>query len=122
MIVKAWGDWTMFQTLLVLLRTIGDRHGGKSIANIATRWVLDHDFVGAVIIGEPLYRDKALSPSHAISFAGARLGLSDHASDNSKVFGWTLSEEDRADIEEILNLSNGRKIICNIGDCGAEYR
>jgi hypothetical protein len=25
-----------------------------SIANVATRWVLDHDFVGAVIIGESL--------------------------------------------------------------------
>jgi aryl-alcohol dehydrogenase-like predicted oxidoreductase len=50
MIVKAWGSWELFQSLLSVLRTIGDRHG-KSIANIATRWVLDHPFVGAVIIG-----------------------------------------------------------------------
>lgn len=52
MIVKAWGDWPLFQSLLGVLRTIGDRHGGASIANVATRWVLDHPCVGAVIIGE----------------------------------------------------------------------
>jgi aryl-alcohol dehydrogenase-like predicted oxidoreductase len=51
MILKAWGTWELFQTLLSALRTIGDRHDGLSIANIATRWVLDHPFVGAVIIG-----------------------------------------------------------------------
>ena len=52
MILKVWGDWDLFQTLLSTLRAIGDRHGGLSIANVATRWVLDHKFVGAVIIGE----------------------------------------------------------------------
>lgn len=51
MILKAWGDWDLFQSLLRVLRVIGNRHGGLSIANIATRWVLDHSFVGAVIIG-----------------------------------------------------------------------
>lgn len=51
MILKAWGNWTLFQSLLKVLRDIGDRHGGLSIANIATRWVLDHPYVGAVIIG-----------------------------------------------------------------------
>lgn len=51
MIVEAWGSWELFQSLLSTLRTIGDSHGGRSIANIATRWVLDHSFVGAVIIG-----------------------------------------------------------------------
>ena len=51
MILKAWGNWALFQSLLAVLRDIGNRHGGLSIANIATRWVLDHTFVGAVIIG-----------------------------------------------------------------------
>lgn len=51
MIVKAWGTWELFQRLLSMLRQIGDRHSGRSIANVATRWVLDHSFVGAVIIG-----------------------------------------------------------------------
>ena len=51
MIIKAWGDWALFQSLLSTLRRIGDRHGGVSIANVSVKWVLEHDFVGAVIIG-----------------------------------------------------------------------
>ncbi|KAG8806861.1 hypothetical protein FRC17_004762, partial [Serendipita sp. 399] len=63
-ILSAWGTWSLFQQLLSALRTIGDRHQGASIANVATRWVLDHDdFVGAVILG-------------------ARLGVSDNTDDN----------------------------------------
>ncbi len=55
MIVKAWGSWSLFQSLLSLLRSIADKYEGTSIANIATRWVLDHSFVGAVIIGMQLF-------------------------------------------------------------------
>lgn len=51
MIIGAWGDWTLFQSLLAALKTIGDSYG-LSISNIAMRWVLDHSFVGAVIIGD----------------------------------------------------------------------
>ena len=65
MIVKAWGDWPLFQQLLGVLRSIGDRHGGASIANVATRWVLDHPFVGAVIIGEGSVTVCSLTPSDA---------------------------------------------------------
>ena len=50
-ITRVWGDWALFQRLLTVLRRIGDRHGGASIANIAVRWVLDHPFVGAVLVG-----------------------------------------------------------------------
>ena len=52
MILKAWGTWDLFQDLLSVLRTVGDRHGGASIANVAVRWVLEHPFVGAVIVGQ----------------------------------------------------------------------
>ncbi|KAJ2920949.1 hypothetical protein H1R20_g12303, partial [Candolleomyces eurysporus] len=103
MIVNAWGSWELFQSLLLVLRRIGDKHGGRSVSNIATRWVLDHPFVGAVIIG-------------------ARLGLSEHPDDNSKASGFHLTDGDRAQIEAILEQSNGRRIITTIGDCGAEYR
>ncbi|KAK7024718.1 Aldo/keto reductase [Favolaschia claudopus] len=105
MIVKAWGTWALFQSLLRCLRVIGDRHGGVSIANIATRWVLDQPCVGAVLVG-------------------ARLGLSDHIDDNLKVFhpDCRLTDEDREAIEDVLSYSNGRRIITTIGDCGAEYR
>lgn len=103
MILKAWGDWSLFQKLLVTLRSIGDAHGGVSIANVATRWVLDHPFVGAVIIG-------------------ARLGITNHANDNKGVMGLRLTEADRNAINEILQQSNGPQLITSIGDCGAEYR
>jgi len=105
MIVKAWGSWALFQRLLRCLRGIADRHGGLSIANIATRWVLDQPCVGAVLVG-------------------ARLGLSDHLDDNLRVFQpeCRLTHDDREAIEDVLAYSNGRKIITTIGDCGAEYR
>ncbi|KAF8147887.1 NADP-dependent oxidoreductase domain-containing protein [Crassisporium funariophilum] len=101
-IVKAWGSWELFQSLLLVLRMIGDRHE-RSIANVATRWVLDHPFVGAVIIG-------------------VRLGLSEHPDENQKVWGFRLTPQDNSAIEAILQRSNGRTIITSIGDCGAEYR
>lgn len=102
-ILKAWGDWSLFQTLLATLKTVGERHGRASIANVATRWVLDHPCVGAVLVG-------------------TRLGVSEHPDDNRNVFRFELSEKDRADIEAVLERSNGRRMITLIGDCGAEYR
>ncbi|KAI6143383.1 NADP-dependent oxidoreductase domain-containing protein [Pisolithus tinctorius] len=101
-VIKVWGSWPLFQSLLAVLRKIGDRHR-RSIANIATRWVLDHPFVGAVIIG-------------------VRLGVSEHPDENLQVFGFSLSEQDNKDIEAVLELSGGRQMITTIGDCGDEYR
>ncbi|KAG9103910.1 hypothetical protein FRC06_007021 [Ceratobasidium sp. 370] len=103
MILKAWGTWSLFQSLLRVLRTVGDHHGGVSIANVSTRWVLQHDFVGAVIIG-------------------ARLGVSEHTSDNLQTFSFRLTEADLAAIESVLDESNGRNLVRTIGDCGSEYR
>ncbi|KIK65423.1 hypothetical protein GYMLUDRAFT_978513 [Collybiopsis luxurians FD-317 M1] len=102
MIVGAWGTWALFQDLLAELKRIGDRYN-LSISNIATRWVLDHSFVGAVIIG-------------------ARLGISEHFDDNNRVNGFHLSNSDREALEAVLDRSNGRRLITTIGDCGAEYR
>ncbi|THH15439.1 hypothetical protein EW146_g5040 [Bondarzewia mesenterica] len=102
-ILKVWADWQLFQTLLSVLRTIGDRHMGASVANVATRWVLDHPCVGAVLVG-------------------TRLGVSEHPDDNLNVFRFGLSQEDKDDIEAVLDRSNGRRIISLIGDVGAEYR
>jgi diketogulonate reductase-like aldo/keto reductase len=53
---------------------------------------------------------------------GTRLGVSEHPEDNLNVFKFRLSDADRADIEAVLDRSNGRKMITLIGDCGAEYR
>jgi hypothetical protein len=123
MIVKAWGTWNLFQSLLSVLRIIGDRHGGVSIANVATRWVLDHPFVGAVIIGARLPNFSLGTEIHVTVFhTGARLGLSEHPDDNQKVFGFRLTGQDNADIDAVLSRSNSRRLITSIGDCGAEYR
>jgi len=103
LIVKAWGSWALFQELLVVLRGIGDRHSGASVSNVATRWVLDHPAVGAVIVG-------------------ARLGCTEYPSDNLKVYSLVLAPEDLAEIEVVLARSAGRQLIETIGDCGAEYR
>ncbi|KAB5590893.1 Pyridoxal reductase,chloroplastic [Ceratobasidium theobromae] len=102
MILSAWGSWSLFQSLLAVLRAIADRYT-VSIANVSTRWVLEHPFVGAVIIG-------------------ARLGVSEHTEDNSKVFSFSLSSDDHASIQTVLQKSNGRHLVRTIGDCGSEYR
>ncbi|KAF8583530.1 Aldo/keto reductase [Ramaria rubella] len=102
-ILTAWGDWPLFQQLLRALRTIGDRHGGRSIAVIATRWVLDYPFVAAVLVG-------------------TRLGVSEHTNDNHRVFGFRLTPEDNAAIQRVLVLTNSRGMVASMGDCGAEYR
>lgn len=124
--MKAWGNWALFQTLLAVLRDVGDRHGGVSIANVATRWVLDHPFVGAVIIGNnPIMiflLETQLSCRSGLWFLGARLGVSEHPDDNQRVFDINLTDEDRNAIEAVLAQSNGRRMITTIGDCGAEYR
>nr|GAT57227.1 predicted protein [Mycena chlorophos] len=103
MITKAWGSWALFQELLVALQRISRRHGGVSVTNIATRWVLDHPVVGAVIVG-------------------VRWGCSEYPSDNMKVYGLHLTDQDREEIESVLSRSAGRRLFQTIGDCGAEYR
>ncbi|KAJ7202572.1 NADP-dependent oxidoreductase domain-containing protein [Mycena pura] len=103
MILKAWGTWDLFQDLLRELRRVGDRHGGLSISNIATRWVLDEPTVGAVLIG-------------------ARLGCSEYPDDNARVFTVALTADDRRALAAVLKRSRGARLIESIGDCGAEYR
>ncbi|KAG8970377.1 hypothetical protein FRC05_000623 [Tulasnella sp. 425] len=89
--------------LLRTLQDIGDRHGHRSISNIATRWILDHDFVGCVLVG-------------------SRLGLTEHIDDNDRAYGFRLTPEDNAAIEAVLTQSHGRELVRILGDCGAEYR
>ncbi len=61
--ICSWGGWDLFQELLNVLRTVATKHE-VNISIIATRWVLDFPYVGAVIIG-------------------ARIGMSEHTSDNT---------------------------------------
>jgi aryl-alcohol dehydrogenase-like predicted oxidoreductase len=95
-----WGDWTLFQKLLITLKEIADKYA-VSIANVAVRYILEQDFVGGAIIG-------------------VRLGVSEHIEENSNLFTFSLTDDDIKEIDEILKESNDLLEI--IGDCGDEYR
>ena len=95
-----WGGWQLFQELLEVLNIISKKHD-CSIANIATRFILDKPQVAGVIIG-------------------ARLGITEHMEDNNKVFGLKLDQDDISSISAITSKSND--LFDVIGDCGDEYR
>ncbi len=95
--IDAIGGWAALQEILVAAAAIARKHG-VSIANVATRWVLEQEAVAAVIIG-------------------ARLGEREHRADNVKVFGFSLDQEDRAILEKALQKTRALP-----GDCGDEYR
>ncbi|MGI0073317.1 MAG: aldo/keto reductase [Nitrosotalea sp.] len=98
--IDAWGGWNLFQELLTVLDTISKKHG-VSIANVATRFILDRPAVAGIIIG-------------------VRLGIVEHKSDNARVFSLSL---DKKDNEMITNVtSKSRNLFETIGDCGDEYR
>ena len=98
--IIAWGGWALFQDLLETLSKIATRYN-VSISNVAVRWVLDHEAVGAAIIG-------------------ARMGVSEHTDENLKVFSFKLDEADRAGIAIVLSRCRAREMFDAMGDCGAE--
>ena len=95
--IEAIGGWDVFQGILTVLAGIARKHA-VSIANVATRWVLDQPAVAAIIVG-------------------ARIGEREHRADNLRVFGFALDDADRSEIERAL--ASARRIP---GDCGDEYR
>lgn len=96
-LVEIAGGWDKLQALLDALAAVGQKHG-VSIANVATRWVLEQRAVAAVIVG-------------------ARLGHRDHREDNLHVFDFSLDDSDYRAIDEVLA---GMSV--TTGDCGDEYR
>jgi len=98
--IDIWGGWELFQELLCSMDQIAKKHQ-CSIANVATRFVLDKPQVAGVIIG-------------------TRLGISNHRNDNAKVFDVKLDKEDILLIDSITVKSND--LFEEIGDCGNEYR
>jgi aryl-alcohol dehydrogenase-like predicted oxidoreductase len=100
--IVVWGGWALFQELLSVLATIGQKYD-VSLSIVAIRWVLDHDYVGAVIIG-------------------ARMGINEHIEDNIKVFSFKLDQEDQMNIQKVLDKCRGREVFEAMGDCGSEYR
>ena len=91
------GGWEPYQELLRTLEGIGERIG-LSIANVASRYILEQPAVGAVIIG-------------------ARLGQSEHIDSNRQLLDRSL---DAASKEALSNALTCLKPIP--GDCGDEYR
>lgn len=98
--VDAWGGWPRFQTLLATVKQVADKHG-VTMANVATRFILERPAVAGVILG-------------------ARLGVSDHFTENAGIFGWMLDTDDTAMLEAAS--SQGNNLFASIGDCGDEYR
>lgn len=98
--IDAWGGWNLFQELLSNLSRIAQKHN-VSIANVATRYILDKPGVAGVIIG-------------------VRLGIADHINNNTQVFNLTLDKSDLNDIDGVCTKSNN--LFEKIGDCGDEYR
>jgi aryl-alcohol dehydrogenase-like predicted oxidoreductase/enamine deaminase RidA (YjgF/YER057c/UK114 family) len=95
--IDAIGGWSVLQGMLRALDRVARRHR-VSIPNVATRWVLEHEAVAAVIIG-------------------ARLGEREHRADNLALFSFALDAVDRAEIDAALAQASMLG-----GDCGDEYR
>lgn len=95
--VDAIGGWDVLQGILRAVSEVARRHG-VSMANVATRWVLEQPAVAGVIVG-------------------ARLGEREHRADNLRLFSFSLDEADRALIDAAL-----AGTIRIPGDCGGEYR
>lgn len=98
--IDSWGGWNLFQELLHVLKQIADEHQ-VSIANVATRSILDRPMVAGVIVG-------------------TRLGVSDNRADTLRVFDLTLTSDDHQRIEAVL--AKSKDLFTTIGDCGDEYR
>lgn len=95
--IDAAGGWDKFQNLLEMIHQVSKKHN-ISIANVATKYILDQDYVGGIIIG-------------------ARLGESAHVEETMKLFDFELDEEDKNVIH------NAQQELSPIpGDCGDEYR
>jgi aryl-alcohol dehydrogenase-like predicted oxidoreductase/enamine deaminase RidA (YjgF/YER057c/UK114 family) len=95
--VRVAGGWEALQRVLRAADGVARRHG-VSIANVASRYVLEQPAVAGIIIG-------------------ARPGEREHVVDNRSVFSFSLTGEDRDELESALGTL--RPIP---GDCGDEYR
>ncbi|MEQ9169081.1 MAG: aldo/keto reductase [Fulvivirga sp.] len=95
--IDAAGGWEPYQNLLKVVKKVADKHQ-VSMANIASRYILEGEHVAAVIVG-------------------ARLGKSEHIADNAKLLSIDISTQDINDIK------TAQQDLSPIpGDCGDEYR
>ncbi|MCA9835839.1 MAG: aldo/keto reductase [Trueperaceae bacterium] len=95
--IEVAGGWQGFQELLKVLADVS-KDQQVSIANLASRYILEQQAVGAVIIG-------------------ARLGSSEHLADTLKLFTFSITEANKKKIAAAL-----QNLKAIPGDCGDEYR
>ena len=95
--IDVTGGWDRFQNLLKSVKKVADRHN-VSMANIASRFILENPHVAGIIIG-------------------ARLGLSQHIDDNVRLLNIELNQDDINTIQEAQSF-----LMAVPGDCGDEYR
>jgi aryl-alcohol dehydrogenase-like predicted oxidoreductase/enamine deaminase RidA (YjgF/YER057c/UK114 family) len=95
--LRAVGGWSALQRVLRTLSEVAARHG-VSVANVATRFVLEQPGMAGVILG-------------------ARLGESEHVAENLRLFGFALTEKDHAEIEAVAETLDAIP-----GEPGDEYR
>ena len=91
------GGWALFQNLLQTVQQVAQRLG-VSMANVATRAILESPAVGAVIVG-------------------ARLGHRSHIDDNLRLFQFELDAEAQYALRRAM-----ADLTAIPGDCGDEYR
>lgn len=85
LMIQEFGGWELFQSLLLTLHQIANAHQ-VSLTNVATRYIIERDQVGGVIIGA---RD------------------SKHVSENSKLFKFQLRPADYIAIDKIISQRKG---------------
>ena len=91
------GGWSRYQALLSALARAA-RRLEVSIANVACRCMLEAPAVGGIIVG-------------------ARLGRSEHIEETAGLFGFSIDEESREEIDVAVAALDPIP-----GDCGDEYR
>jgi len=95
--LRVAGGWDALQRVLRAADAVARRHD-VSISNVASRYVLEQPAVAGVIIG-------------------ARPGEREHIADNLRVFSFSLTGQDREELEAAL-----ATLVPIPGDCGDEYR
>ncbi len=95
--IRVAGGWDALQRVLRVLADIASRHD-CSIANVATRAILDAPAVAGVIVG-------------------ARLGRSEHIADNVRINALQLDDAARDALAYVM-----ATLTPIPGDCGDEYR
>lgn len=95
--IDAAGGWSRFQNVLHAVSRAATRLD-RSMANVASRYMLESPAVGGVIIG-------------------ARLGASRHIEDTVRLFDFELDAASLAEIGEAIGALDPIP-----GDCGDEYR